>query len=381
MEGSLRMCAAAFAMLMAAFTPANAEPFMIIGLDAKMTWDERGQPVLSKPGRDAVVVTDLAQPEVPRIVAVLPLENSVAGPPVNVAISHDNSIAIVANSVSNVPQPGGGFRQVPAQQLFVVDLGAAPPKLVQTVSVGAQPSGLSIGPRGDLMLVAYRAESTVGVFRIEQKRLREVGRVDVEESSSHVAFTPDGRRALAVKQAANKVSVLEIDGENVTRVLDLPTGNGPYNVATTPDGRLGVTSGRGFLTVIDLQADPPCLIDTVKVAAGSEGFAISPRGDIAVSVALLGSNGDRSAPTYHEKGAIVVLRIDGDRLKPIRQIEVGRVPEGVGFTPDGRHLYVANYYDNDVWIFRVDGTEITDTGRRLVLPGRPASLRVTPAHR
>src|SRR3546814_1696181 len=59
--------------------------------------------------------------------------------------------------------------------------------------------------------------------------------------------------------------------------------------------------------------------------------------------------------------------------------DLGRIPEGVGFAPDGRHFYVANFKDNDVWIFRVDGQEVTDTGRRLKLPGRPASARTTPA--
>lgn len=51
------------------------------------------------------------------------------------------------------------------------------------------------------------------------------------------------------------------------------------------------------------------------------------------------------------------------------------MPEGVAFSPDGRYLYVANFYDNDLWIFRVDGREVTDTRKRLALPGGPAQRR------
>jgi hypothetical protein len=59
---------------------------MIVGLDEKLLWDESGKPILSAPGKDQVLIVDLASPETPKIIAALPLENSVVGPPVNVAI-------------------------------------------------------------------------------------------------------------------------------------------------------------------------------------------------------------------------------------------------------------------------------------------------------
>jgi DNA-binding beta-propeller fold protein YncE len=203
--------------------------------------------------------------------------------------------------------------------------------------------------------------------------------VEIGGAPSHVAFTPDGRRALAVMQDADKVALLEVNSDTVHHARDLPTGDGPYNVEVTPDGRFAVTSDRGMLTVIDLKAEPPQVLQTVKVEQGSEGLAISPRGDLAVSVALRGSNAPPSSSVYHEHGAMAVLRIDPSGLTPLKTIELGRVPEGVSFTPEGSHLYVANFYDNDVWIFRVNGTELADTGKRLALPGRPASARATPA--
>ena len=39
------------------------------------------------------------------------------------------------------------------------------------------------------------------------------------------------------------------------------------------------------------------------------------------------------------------------------------------------YLYVGNYTDRDVSILKVDGTKITDTGKKLKLPGQPASMR------
>src|SRR5882724_1395755 len=61
---------------------AHAKPFMIVGNDEKLSWDDDGKPVLSPSGKDSVLIVDLANPEAPKIVATLPLKNSIVGPPV-----------------------------------------------------------------------------------------------------------------------------------------------------------------------------------------------------------------------------------------------------------------------------------------------------------
>lgn len=38
-------------------------------------------------------------------------------------------------------------------------------------------------------------------------------------------------------------------------------------------------------------------------------------------------------------------------------------------------MIVGNFLDRDVSILKVEGTTVTDTGKRLQLPGRPASMR------
>ena len=96
--GLLRMFAAA-AGLASGLTLAQSAPFMIVGNDEKRLWDDQFNPLLSPPGRDSVVIVDLADPMNPRIVANLPLKNSVVGPPVNLAIDPSGSIALVADSI------------------------------------------------------------------------------------------------------------------------------------------------------------------------------------------------------------------------------------------------------------------------------------------
>ena len=79
------LCAAAV-LALTSVNLAQSAPLMIVGNDEKLLFDDNGKPLLSLPGKDSVVILDLADPENPKTVANLPLKNSVVGPPVNVAI-------------------------------------------------------------------------------------------------------------------------------------------------------------------------------------------------------------------------------------------------------------------------------------------------------
>jgi hypothetical protein len=129
-------------------------------------WDDQFRPLLSLPGRDSVLIVDLADPMNPKIVANLPLKNSVVGPPVNLDIDPSGSIALVADSI-NVIKEGEGLKQVPDDKVHVIDLKANPPKAIGTVAVGKQPSGLSINPAGTLALVANREDKSISVLSIK----------------------------------------------------------------------------------------------------------------------------------------------------------------------------------------------------------------------
>lgn len=91
---------------------AHAAPFMIVGNDEKLLWDDDGKRILFPAGKDSVVILDLADPENPKIVANLPLKNSVVGPPVNVAIDPTDTIALVADSV-DVTKDGDTLKMGP----------------------------------------------------------------------------------------------------------------------------------------------------------------------------------------------------------------------------------------------------------------------------
>lgn len=359
---------------------------MIVGNDEKISWDATGKLVLMPPGKDTVSVIDIGtDPLAPKILANLPLMNSIFGPPTNLAITPDESLALVANSMDWV-KDGEAWKSVPDNKLYVIDLTANPPKLIDTVAVGKQPSGMSINRAGNLALIANRADNSVSVLRIAGKKVTLIDTVAIGEQVAHVAFTPDGKRAIAAKFPNHKVALLEVAGEKVTYAKqDIPVGLWPYNLDVTPDGKLALTADNGnagaadghldTVTVIDLEASPPRVIDKVVVGDGPEGFAISPTGKLAVALLLKGSNSAKSAWFYNRNATVVALKIDGKKVTRTNEVEVRGLPEGAVFSNDGRYIYVGNFMDSDISILRVDGDQIVNTGKSLALPGHPASMR------
>lgn len=371
----------------AGMTPATPQrQLMLVGNDEKQSWTDAGVGVIGAPGRDTVQVLDIgSDPLAPKILGTLPLSNTIAGPPTNLAITADERLALVANSL-NVVEENGVRRQVPDNRLFVIDLTATPPKLIDTVAVGKQPSGLSINRAGTLALVANRADNSISVLRIAGQKITLIDTVAMGDSVSHVRFTPDGRRALATKFPSHKVALLDVDGEKVTyNKLDLAAGLWPYNVDVTPDGKLALTSDNGnsgasdgqvdTVSVIDLEAVPPRVIDKVVVGDGPEGLAVSPTGKLAVAVILRGSNAAKNAYFYNRNGSVVALRIDGKKVTRSNEVEVRGLPEGAVFSADGKYLYVGNFIDQDITILRVEGDTLVPTGKSFALQGHPASMR------
>lgn len=383
----LKRCAAVCLAWLATTAVASAAPYMIIGNDEKPGTDAQGKPMVNPTGNDTVLIVDVAKPESPKIVATLKLENSIVGPPVNLAIAPNGSIALVADSMT-VADDNGTRKMVPTDKLFVIDMKASPPKLAATLTLGKQPSGLSFSPKGDMALVCNRADGTISILKIDGTNVTQTGTVDVAKGVSQVVFTPDGKHALAVKSPDNKVAILDVDGDKVTYgKLDIPTYAFPYNIVVSPDGKLAITADNGNggssdgniddATVIDLEGPHPHAIAHVTVGDAPEGLAMSPKGNLAAVLSVNGSN-FKSAWFYHPTGAVTVLRIQGKTVTPIKTIEVGAFPEPMAFTPDGRYIYVGNYADESFSILRVEGTSVVNTGKLFKVPGHPASMRMGP---
>ncbi len=367
-----------------AATSAIASPNdILIGLDQKITYDANG-PVNSGPGQDAVLIMDVSNPAKPVIRASLPLMNSLLGPPTNLQITPDGKWGLVANSVV-MNQDGAAWKTAPDNKLFVIDMDAKPPKLADTVTVGMQPSGMAISRKGDLALTANRNGKSVSVLSIQTGAVKALGDVAMEQEAAAVAITPDGKRSFVCLNLVNKIAVLTIDGGKVTydKAMDIPVAFNPYNIDITPDGKYVIASTTGAgknnndaEVIIEATGPHPHVVDLMSPGTGPEGFAISPNGKIAATPLLMGSGAKASDWFKTKGGELVVMSVGaGGKLTVTGRAPLGGLPEGIAYSPNSEYLYVGNYSDKDLQVFRLVSGKPVQVGPNIKLPGQPASMR------
>ncbi len=324
----------------------------------------------------------------PRITHVMDVPNTVIGPPSNIALTPDGKLALVANSIRL--DPSSATNWVPDFQVSVLDLGQQPPRIVGHVGTGAQPSGISITRDGRAALVANRAGGTLSVLSIRGTQVSSVGEVTVcgaADSLSDVAISPDGRTVLASVQKGGYLAVLKWEGSLPSLTSQkVSTCGQPYRVVITPDGAMGLTAGAGVgnrvdrdaLTVVDLTSSPVRTTDYVALGAVPESIEVSPDGRWVAAVVMAGSNLAVGDPNHTDAGRLVMLERVGRTVRVRQEIAVGRIPEGVAFSPDGRYVLVQCHADREIRIFEMRRGRVRDTGRRVGVPGFPSALRASP---
>ena len=369
-------------------TIASDRSFLLNGIDSKVQILVPGKLDFVEPGDDIVNILDISDPANPSLAANLELSNSLFGPPTNLQITPSESLALVTSAMK-WESHSNQWKPSPDNRLFIIDLDQKKPTLIDTVEVGRQPSGIAISSSGKFALIANRADKSISVISINEKEVKLIQTVPVDDEVAAVSITPDEQRALIVKNSTNKIGVLAITGTHVTydSSYDMPVGQFPYNIDISPDGAFAIvahTGNNGYsdghadpLVVIRLNSGPrPFVENYVTAGDAPEGFAISPRGDIAIAL-LLG--GDSVLPTDHwahqKPGEIVVFKTDDGNLHPIQRINITGLPEGIAFSPDGDYVYVSSFREKVLRVYHVKEQRLVDTGNFVPLPGTPASMR------
>jgi DNA-binding beta-propeller fold protein YncE len=311
------------------------------------------------------------------------VQHSVTAPPFAVAVSPDETLALVA--APNKVDPADKSKLVIEKFIQVVDVGARPPRLIDRVALPHQPIGVSINRQGDLALAAH-FEGEISVLSISGQKVQlvETIRIGDEKSRvSHVAFTPDGRFALATRRNDGVVAVLQIDNGKVSYTKrDITVGNNPYGMDIAPDGSWAAVAniGRGSgdndsVTVIDLAREPFRAVEYVAVPPSPEGIAISPDSQLLAVSSINGTNKAKDSPLFSDAGKLELYAVKGGKPLKVAEAATGHNCQGVIFAPDSRHVIVQNYVEQELAIYAFADGALRDTGERIKLPGRPAAIR------
>jgi DNA-binding beta-propeller fold protein YncE len=337
--------------------------------------------VPANPAADTVTIIDIGATP-PKVIAEIKAPASVVGPPSSVAVTRDESLAIV--TAATKVDPADPKKTAPDNKVSLIDLKANPPAVVATVEAGAGAAGVAISPAGNLVLVANRSEGTVSVFTLSGKTLTHTGKVQLGAATSGpsgIAFTPDGKSALVTRDGDNRISVLTVDGNKVEHSKrDMYAGLRPYPIDITANGRFAMVGnigiGQGDLdtaSLIDLTVNPPHVIDTITVGQTPEGLKISPDGRHAAVVLQHGTNKPKSSPFFNAKGLVILLAIDGKKLTKVTEAPIGAWCQGAAWSRDGRKLLVQCMVENEVMAFNFDGAKLTPAGG-VKVGGGPAGI-------
>jgi DNA-binding beta-propeller fold protein YncE len=381
MKAQRRLVVVLLAAVLALATAAFAE-LAVTSNDNKVMLDNGTVKIVQNPAPDTMTIIDLkASP--PRVVAEIAAPGSVVGPPLSVALTPDEGLALVGSSTK--VDPSDATKTVPDKRVSVVDLKASPPAVIATLEAGASAAGISINRQGTLALVANRSEGTVSVFTIQGKTVTSAGKVtiaDEKSGTSHAAFTPDGKMALVTRDGDNKISVLSIDGTKVEYTKrDINAGLRPYGIDVSSKGDYAVVANIGIgqgdadtVSLIDVTAKPPRVVDTITVGQTPEGIKVSPDGVHVAVVVMNGSNKAKESPFYNERGRLVMLRIDRGKLGKVAEAPIGNWSQGAAFSDDGMTILVGNMVQKEVQVFSWDRRALKETGR-IKVDGGPAAIR------
>src|SRR6476469_5965067 len=364
--------------LLVAFAPAHAE--IAVSSNDAHTIMANGQAVVANPPRpDTLSIIDLAQYP-PQVKATIDVPGSVVGPPNSVAVAKDESFAVIASS--SKLDPADAKKIVPDDRVSLVELSATP-RLVQQVTAGAGAASIGISPDARLVLVANRAEGTVSAFRLNNKKLEPLDKVDLgnpKAGPSGLAFVSD-RVALVSRDGDNMINVLRLERNTITvDPRPLTTGVRPYTLAVAASGNLAAVSnmGRGdddidTVSLIDVSSEPFRTVETISVGMSPEGLRFSPDGKFLAVGTQVGTSMKRRSPFQTPNGRLAMYAVDGKSLRKVAEAPVGHWSQGIAFSKNGETIIVQNMVERTLAVFRFDGQKLT-AGTPIAIGAGPAAL-------
>jgi DNA-binding beta-propeller fold protein YncE len=334
---------------------------------------------------DSVSVIDLnAYP--PKVVGQVQVPAAMIGPPEAVAVSRDESFAIV--TAAQKINPTDPMHPLDNDQVSVIDLSRpSQPRLLGTVQSGAGASGVTMNRAQNLVLVAAKMEDAIIVLRLSGRKLMPAGRVDLGKGAAptDVVFAPDGRHAYAVAWGANKIMELAVDGTKVTPTgQDVATGKIPYGAAVTPDGNWlintnlgGALQGEdrtGTLSMVDLKSHR--LAQSVPVGRTPEHVTLSPDGKYAAVVLANGAANTKSDPKYDQvTGILKIFAVGPGTLTEVAHADSCHWAQGATFSQDGKLVLQQCAAERAILVYRFDGQSLVqDKNATLKFESRPGAI-------
>lgn len=286
-------------------------------------------------------------------VIVLPAGYASAGDHAFVTNQPDNSLAIVdldrmvvLDTIAIGGNPAGIALSLDGKKAFVTSpesktlttIDAVNRKIAGQLTVGKGPVGVAVHPGGAHVYVADWYTHSVLAVNVEANKV--IAEIPVGQSPSGVAVTPDGKTIVTADRDSNQISL--IDAESLKVKATVPVGDRPFGVTIDDSGTLAFTA--------NVQSDDVSVVNLAQL----KRIATIKAGKRPYAIALAAGKG---FVTNQYAGTLTVF--DARTFAVIDTIPIGEYPEGIARSSDGRYVYIANWFDNELAKLSTDSLKIS----------------------
>ena len=229
--------------------------------------------------------------------------------------------------------------------LDVVDVKSL--QVTKSIRLSGHPNNISISKDGRRVYVSI-AVAPGAVDVVDTVSLEKVKSIPVKGAVHNTYVTPDGKYVVSGSIPSKVVTVIDQKTEEPAWSLEMDKGIRPMAFATNPDGStkwifVQLSAFNGFAVVDFATRKEINRIKLPDLPPGKKPFLVGGNESHGMAVT---SDGKTLVVNSRLNSSIYAYSIP--ELKLLGQAEVGKSPDWVTLTPDGKRAYVANAASNSV---------------------------------
>lgn len=278
-----------------------------------------------------------------------PKTNTVVGHAVGMDANHGAAVAPDGSRIYISNEANSTLDVVDARTFY----------LITKIRTSGHPNNIGISHDGRFVYVSIHTEHGA-VDVVDTQSLSVVKSIPIKGAVHNTYVTPDGRYVVAATVAGKAFTVIDQKTNEPLWTADFDDGVRPMAFETNPDGStkrafFQLTKFHGFVAVDFATHKEVARIALPKIKDGKKENYVG--GSISHGLAISGNK--RLIVNSRLNGAVYVYSLPD--LTLLGEVDVGRQPEWVAPSSDGKTVYVANAGTNDVSV--VDVVNLKEVAR------------------